>query len=1175
MRGRYSWYIIWLCLFPIGMMAEEHYVARLDLPDTSLYYKTFASALSKANKDKRDAVIQLLDDVGFDGKAAAQAVKTNLTIDLNGYSMGDTLTGTYLISLGIDSLYLHIFSSRPGGRIWCTRPYNGRINAVQCTKGRLSLDHVTIDATNTSDTLLKASACGVSAGKEAVLHMSDCAVRTSARINAYGVNTYTKATIERCVMDVHADSTNAYGVYVNQDTSLLVMPEAYVAHTVLRVKASQRAYGLLNAGSVHMTHDSIEAQTTLNDSYAYYSSKTNAQGNASQCVFLAEAGTIVCHAAYVYRGDLTAEDCSFGGISRMEGYEELTGSTTRGVSAGSNTSLVLRHCLINARGTNIPMTKGVTGVYGSATTQLVLYACDIRVEGNEATYGVNAGSRMEIDSCKVSVQAAGPTAYGINITIATDDTLQQDVTAWIRRTGVSLSAPQKSYGIYTRAPLVLDRDTIHAVSTAQDGTGSYALYAVSTCRIELTDCDLYAQSNEAARALYAAGSSSSISVVSCRRCRMSARGENKTYSVYMMSTGVLDSCWIDAYASGSDAYALYAATGCDTVTVNECHLRAEASEKALPVNANTKTEGLLWLNGGYYSTDTVIRNYMPEGYYVYRLHEGADYEEGYRYAIRPIDRPGVKVVQLYDYGTRALLREFDSPAEALRYVQFREGRFALVVTGSCRLAADHSGKTFYVPDYVHMAVACMDGQTDAIGEEAAHAQKANRKRHEYARMEVADSVRLVVEGMLEASALLQDEGTVTGAVSGEQGYGLIHLAPTASVSLTSGARMQAWGYVTGAGTVTARQGATVREAVVFGDWKGGTVSYEMLNNPQRVFPVTHFFYQNIECPVTYLPGSRALGSTYVTVGGFEIMYDDIRIIDHHAGALFVRDSVRSVLQKAYDPLTDRTEWTLSGDVTIEELSIATDNPLVSSLNLLSTHYVLPIGSGTTLRSQSGSLRIAHDAAMLPGAVLEIADSAELHIPEGVQLYLYDEAQWGRFSTKRIPVAPYSPSWKTCPRDTLPPSARMVVGGRVRIEGSMYTTEGGAEISGCDTTSGEVLFVHGASANTTVYQLTGTVTSHQYTAQRAVNAALRNADSTLTSTAKAVPGEKFIYTLGQWKTDRVQDTDTVPVDTVPFMALTVPAAHARGRLVWHRGGVYILTPEGKMYNLLGVPVKKEE
>lgn len=1176
--------ILLFCLFSVVLSAEELPLIRLCAESDTAYYTSFPTALSNANK-KKSASMLLLGDVRFDGKAAVQTVKTNLTIDLNGYTMGDTLTGTSLLSLNIDSLHLHVSSSRPGGCIWCTRPYDGRIYAVQCSKGQLSLDHVTVETTNTSDTLLKASACGVNIGKTATLQMSDCRVRTSARMNAYGVNTYDAVTIERCVMEVQADSVNAYGIYLNRDTSLLEK-EAHVAYTAMRIKALQKAYGLLNYGTVSLHHDSIYTQSVLNDSYAFYSGKSYAHGEASQCVFFSQAGTITCSGANISGGGLVAEDCVFSGTSRMEGYQEITSGNTRGIAAGANTSLVLRRCLISAQGTNIPMTKSVSGLAGTATTQLVMEDCEIHVEGNETTYGISSGSRMEIQGCKISVQAAGNVAYGISITNYHDDVQHQDATAVIRRTKVTLSALKQGYGICARSPLLLTRDTANVVVSTQTGYGLYtnndsALFQLSqsvfTSEAGLSsaygiymnrgtmiaeDCDLQAESKEQVRALFAAGSSTSVSVITCRRCRMRAQGETKANGALLTSTGVLDSCRIEAVASGSEAYALYANTGCDTLLLNGCHLKAQAAEKGLVVNANTKTEGLLWLYGGYYSDNVNIAKYMPAGYAVYRLSEEERPEAGYPYTLRPIANPGVVVARLYNNSDHSLIREFRSLAEGLRYIQFNEGEMTLVVVASCQLSG---ATTYYIPDYARMVVAYMDNQTDVIGEVAAYSTTLSRDRKEYARVEVLDSVNLVVEGMLEVSAVLQDEGAAVGTVCGEFGYGRIDLAPTASIDLEPGSKMQAWGYVTGSGTVTAQSGATIRECLQLGDWKGGSVSYEMMNNAQKVFPITHFFYQNIECPVVYLPGSRALGATFIKISTFSVPFNDIKMIDS-SDALFVMhetDHADVFIRKEYDPVTDRIVWTTSGDVSLEELNIKTSITMGSAYNLLSARYVLPLGSNTTIRVRSGKLYPMHDVALLPGCVLEIAPEAQMHVPANVSMYLYDKQEWGTYAGKRYSTVTYSPCWKVCPRDTILSSARMVIGGTARIEGTIYTTESGADIVGNEEDAGKVIFVNGAADQGMTYQLTGTPEAHQFTSYTAINAALRNADGSLTHTAQAVNGEVFSYSQGRWTGEN---------EGTGFVGQTI---RNTGRLILRNSHLYVQARDGALYTLLGNSIRKEE
>ncbi|MBR6167622.1 MAG: hypothetical protein IKQ50_04260 [Paludibacteraceae bacterium] len=88
-------------------------------------------------------------------------------------------------------------------------------------------------------------------------------------------------------------------------------------------------------------------------------------------------------------------------------------------------------------------------------------------------------------------------------------------------------------------------------------------------------------------------------------------------------------------------------------------------------------------------------------------------------------------------------------------------------------------------------------------------------------------------------------------------------------------------------------------------------------------------------------------------------------------------------------------------------------------------------------------------------------------------------------------------------------------------------------------------------------------------------ALLNADSTRTPTLKALEGAVYTYTNGRWFS-----ADTIPViipdttDTIPIEGLTVPKTNTRGQLILHNGTVYILTPDGRYYTLLGLPGRKE-
>jgi len=1068
------------------MMAEETPSIRLCANGDTTYYSTFADALKIANKAP-EAHMFLLGDVTFEGAARAQYIKTNLTIDLNGYAFGDTLcetpNTTTLLSLGVDTLTLHLTSSRPGGKLWVMRAANSRIYAVSASRGHLIVDSLAIEAVNTADsTMRNAAATGVSVGSRGTLDIKDCSVMVTsngagtgigasgdknsasqtivercsvtvvAHKNSYGITAYSRVSISDCEVNVRIDSTTAYGISINHsDTSLHLTDEAQVVRTHIDVTAKQSVRGLTNRCPLTMTDDTIRVAATFKDAYAYHSYHADAPCVAQRCVCEADARHITAYGAYVQIGSMTAEDCWFSGVCHMDEADTLINANARGVTVGNNMWVSLRRCTIRAVGQS-DYSQSVIALTGSSSSRLTVRDCDIEAQGSVRVYGVNCYDNADIDSCHIRV-----------------------------------NAQKSAYAFYTNGSIHLISDTLTAVATEES------------------------------------------------------------------------------------AYALYVGKEVDSVRLDDCMLKAQAPEKAYVVNKNAKMEGKMYFYNGYYSFSENLKLYMPPAYGLYHLSSGAEAAAGYEYTIRPINNPGVEVVRVYHTPTGVLEQAFTSVAKALRFVQFEMTPMTIVVVADCQLNADVDGSTFYVGEDMSLVVGCEESQKKAIGTPARRLTESGNKRMEFARLEVMDNVRIIVDpgGMIEVSGAQYKEESVTGTVGGS--YGRIHLAPTASIRLDAGSELFAWGYITGQGTITAKRGSIVHEFVQFGDWKGGQVTLPMHNNPQRVFPITHFFYQNIECPVVYHPGSLALGSAVIAAGGYTGTHDEVRMVDSK-NALFVIPSTADdevFLRKEYDAAHDRVLWTTSGDISLKEFSVPVDNPLLNNYSLLSTNYVLPIGSNNTIRVASGRLTFPHDIVFLPGSILEVAPESQLHIPLNTRLYLYDEAEWGSYKDRRYATVTYSPSWKTCPRDTVLVSAQLHVGGTVQVEGALYTTASGANITGEDSTA-QVLFVNGAATNDVIYQLTGDFENRHYTAQPVTSAALRNNDGSLRQTVEAEAGESFIHKYGFWRS--INDPDTILTDV---NTASISTLDSRGRVIIRHNTPYILLPDGRMYTILGIPAKKED
>ena len=1065
--------ILWVGLMAVyvpGFGANE--VMVVSQSDTA-YYETFSKGLSAANKLPQ-AQLTLLTDVRFDGQAGVQNVKTNLTIDLNGYSIGDSLSSNRLFSLKTDSLTLRIISSRAGGRIHVAHHYDGVIYAVYCSKGTLELEGVTIEGSNIVEDIevsTKASVRGVYAGAPCSLTMKRCEVTvtsngtanalyaagsstSAARVDVHNcklnnnagksssvVYCFPSFTMDSCEIHAQAEQT-VYGISIPAfPRELCRYDTARVTNTRIHASATSAAYGIMAKGNLYMANDSICTKTTYAGSYAFHANSDTAHYSAVGCTCLAESGGATAYGAYIQKGAFDAEDCLFSAIARQDTVQKPEKTLAYALAGNKQTEVSVHRCTLIAKGTNQAMAKNVYGVSMSSTTRLTMYDCDITAEGGVGTCGI-------------------------------------------------------------RAP----------------------------------------------------GDTASVSEVDIRRCTNTVRGKTKSYGIYMQSKGQVTDCKMEV-SSDSIAYALYALTGCDTLEVRDCYLKVNAPKGFGIVNRNANNVGLLTIQGGYYTDDTNLKMYLPsDSCSIYRLKSGSEYAAGYRYTIRDIGNPGVPVAQVYETGKGTMLQEFTSLSSALWYAFMDESKaYTIVVTADCRLIESY----YYIPPYVTLVIGYQEGQNAAMGTKPVRTGKSSTHPFEFARLVLQDGAQLAVDGVIEVSAVQKGGSSLEGCISGDYGYGRIHMEQGSSITLGAGARLRAWGYITGKGEITAQAGSAVYELLQIGEWKGGTLVYSMIDNEKRIFPITHFFYQNIEAPITYQAGAKAYGSSCVSALGNIIACDNIKLIEEE-GALFVmngKDAGTSV-HKEYDPLTDRVTWTTNGDAALSELSmtLGTDG---LNFSMLSSNYILPMSTNMTIRAASGQLTIENDVSLLPGARVEIVPGAQVYIPEGTKVYTYDIDDWGTWNDKKQYTITYSPSWTVCPRDTLQPSARIMIGGEILVDGSLYTTEHGAEIRGIEGAEGKVILMNQPLREDSIFQVTGNSTKFDCTGVALTPAMLMNADSTYIATQGVKAGTVFTYSAGQW---------TCPADS--YEDTLTPSAHSASRIVLHQGKILVLTPDGQRYSLLG-------
>ena len=382
--------------------------------------------------------------------------------------------------------------------------------------------------------------------------------------------------------------------------------------------------------------------------------------------------------------------------------------------------------------------------------------------------------------------------------------------------------------------------------------------------------------------------------------------------------------------------------------------------------------------------------------------------------------------------------------------------------------------------------------------------QAATKKNEFRSLTLAEGVTLTVEGGLSVGGQYQSaSGGSNSYMSGD--YGQVWLNAGSNITVTSGGNLYAWGFVSGAGTVTVKSGGTVYEWYQILDFRGGTATMGIGN---KVFPFNQYDIQNVESAMTLEQGA--------TETAYAAVFASSRI--NPSAIPFIGDTgmfkiVSGSLTKMYDGATDRIIYTVNGEAEVNNLNLKLAGSSVSSKD-----YVLPITNNMTINLAEGSkLTVNQTAALLPGVQANIAGGAELVVSDGVAIYAYDQDEWGGYCdtySLKFKAVGYAPS-KTYNRTEADlVDAKVDVNGTLTVNGTMYTTESGADIC--------------SSAGTGVYQQNGSLgtekVTYQYTQSGSkvtahdiaiTPAKLHNRDGSYTETATASAGDVINYLGGVW------------------------------------------------------------
>ena len=357
-------------------------------------------------------------------------------------------------------------------------------------------------------------------------------------------------------------------------------------------------------------------------------------------------------------------------------------------------------------------------------------------------------------------------------------------------------------------------------------------------------------------------------------------------------------------------------------------------------------------------------------------------------------------------------------------------------------------------------------------------------------------------------------------------YGQIEMQQGSTMVLQSGAKLYAWGYVTGDGLIEAQSGATVYELFQMSSWRGGSVAKNMNKNEQKVFVINQYYVQNIECDLKLWAGSneKTLTGMYMSM---EVGSKLVERTPHPcfafigSGGMFNLSS--GYLVKKYDPTSDRLEFDVWGNGQLSSIAFSLTIDflfLEFPIDLDAKDYVLPINNNISILVKNGSACSTNqDLGFLPGSELIIEQGASFEVQSGHNLTFYDKDNWGNYATEaKLRPVKYSPTRTKIRTEADLTDAKLALDGTLTVgSGSYLMTTGknedkgiGARIISPSRTGVIALTDSTATSYPEVYQYNnGTYVPIDHSCAK-----LQNGDHSYTQSA---PGNTYHYdkVLDRW------------------------------------------------------------
>ncbi len=955
-------------------------------------------------------------------------------------------------------------------------------------------------------------------------------------INSGTYKAYSKTTTAYCVSagnewageararTVYADETNVpltqhLGGNVEAYPTLIIHGGDYYAETY----GTTHARAVSSGGHTIIDGGTFKAVAKTNNAYGLMAVSgtmkatgitVEAEGNATVYGVLVNAG-ISDYTMFDYAADVELNNCDVTATTR-------TGTEARGVSVTATTKTqteAKREALsdsnknkyynlyqiteksaagkVKINGGTYRATAATTTAYGvlltttsvsttgaaSASTEGIIKNATfvVKTNGTTSATGIYAGGPATIDGCNITVQPKTTNGYGVyindkkttlsNTTINVTTANTADATKSAAAYGIYNNASISSIGWIFEGELEANEGNVVDVKTTS-GTTAYGVYT-------------HAVNKPVTSEVYTtAGTYVAAARTTINGGKYTAHANNTTgYAV-----GVADP------VLGTEV------TDIPTCIINGGKFKGTAGAAPFADVSVNGEPGYFVLNGGYYVKDENLDKKLGEGMNKVAVKEGTpEHTEGYEWRVTD-NMTGEYVCKIKENGI-----SYASLEEALQVVNADpNSTWTIIMIANYTL----SKGDYVLPANTTLLIPYYSTQTAIKGAAPTYTSPVkNVEQYEAPsplyKLTFANGVNMSVYGKIEASAVtyLSNQGLLThgtGVVSGK--YGWLYLNEGSHIDLENGSALYAWGYVTGKGEINAKNGSTVYEDFQMGDWRGGTEEKDVQGNTngldnKGVFLITHYYYQNIECPITYRAGAQgfAHGGTYMYM---QYVADDkvptqtaVKMIGT-SDAMFLMDPATAGedtwVRKEYDAETDYVNWTMNSGAKLGSVRLKMKLPFLGQIDLSSSDYVLPITSNFNIIANDGEIQITNHVCFIPGSKLTIKKEGTLTIPSPQRVFFYDQDDWLSYGGYWFHPY-YSPSWKVNPRVATigdkskikMPDAEVLVEGLLNVGGAIYTTAGGANIHSTRENAGKVKF--GAAppdptaatgektGNTTLYQ----------------------------------------------------------------------------------------------------------